>query len=240
MTTRRKVVIFGTNKVAACALAFFRADGIADVTAFTVDSHRVESTTFCGLPVVPYEDLRGRLSPKGHHIFVAVGYSDINRNRQAVMKRVQSDGYRLSSCVSPRATIMPGSSIGINAFIFHDCTIDPYVTIGDGVLIGSNTTIGHHSIVEDYTYLTYGTVIAGSARIGHHSIIGCNATIGASTTIGPFNIIGDGAVVCSSTQPNSVYVPPQTPKAPLSSERVKTMMLEPLSVRSTKHRNGRK
>ena len=94
-------------------------------------------------------------------------------------------------------------------------------------MIGSNTVVGHHSVVGDHCYLAYAAVISGSVTIGHHSIVGCNAMIGVSVKIGPFNMIGDGAVVRKSTRENDVYIPAETPRAPLGSERAQTLLLEP-------------
>lgn len=223
----KKVVIFGINTLGANALAFYRNEKTAEVAAFTVDAQWLTEPSFHGIPVIPYQELPSAYPPNEYSILVSVGYSDLNRNRERVMNRVREDGYSLASCISTRTNIL-ADSIGENAFIFPGCTIDPYVTIGEGVLICSNTYIAHFCDIGSYSYISGSTTIAGTTDIGHHAIIGCNVTIGHSISLGAFNFLGDGALVRRSTNDYEVFIPEQTPVAPLNSERMKIMLVEPL------------
>jgi len=228
----KPIVIFGTNTLSANALAFYRSEGLGEVAAFTVDRARMDADTFYGLPVVAYEDLSEKHPPDGFEIFVTVGYSDLNRHRERIMDRVRGDGYALASCISRRTNIL-AEAIGENAFIFPGCTIDPYVTVGRGVLISSNAYIAHYCSIGDYCFIAGGATIGGTTSIGHHSIVGCNATVGPNVDLGAYNFLGDGVLVRQSSQEGSVFIPEQTPKGPMSAERVKVMLLRPLSERAS-------
>lgn len=224
---KEKVVIFGTNTLSANAFAFYTHEDTYEVIGFTVDEQYIAETTFLGLPVLPYEKLRELLHGVDFNIFVTVGYSDLNRNRAKIIDRVRQDGYRLCSCIS-KTLINTGSKIGDNAFIFPGVILDPFVEVGEGVLISSNVYIAHYCTIGDYCYIGGGTVIAGSTAIGRNTTIGCNSTIGHTIKIGEYCFLGDGTVVCKDTEDYSVYLPVQSPKAPLNSERIKKMIMAPI------------
>lgn len=228
---KQKVVIFGTNSLAANALAFYKEDDEHEVVALTVTADCYTDTHFYGYPVVFFEELTEKYPSSEYKVFVAVGYSDLNRARERVMGIVKEAGYELASCISPKANVY-AESLGENVYIYPGCTVEPYVKIGDGVVICSNTYIAHFCQISDYTYISGGTTIAGTSSIGHHSIIGCNSTVGANISLGEFNFLGDGALVCHSTEPQSVYIPQQTQVGPLKAEKMKVMLLEPLSKRA--------
>ena len=55
----KKLIIFGLSNIAECAFEYFTHDSNYDVLAFTADKKFINEGTkeFCGLPVVPFEDL---------------------------------------------------------------------------------------------------------------------------------------------------------------------------------------
>ena len=52
-----KVVVFGTELVAELAHYYLTNDSEHEIVAFTVNKEYIKEDIFCGLPVVPFEDV---------------------------------------------------------------------------------------------------------------------------------------------------------------------------------------
>jgi sugar O-acyltransferase (sialic acid O-acetyltransferase NeuD family) len=179
-----------------------------------------ETGELLGMPVVAFEDLAELYPPATHSMFVAIGYSDLNRNRARVCGEARDKGYELVSYVSSSATHWGDTQIGDNCFISDDNTIQPSVTIGDGVVLWLANRIAHHAVLGDYCYLTTQVVVSGYTRIGDFSFVGANATLRDGITIGRANVIGAGALIMRSTGDDEVYVGDRTTPSDARSDEV--------------------
>jgi len=200
-----KVVIFGTASFAELVHAYLSRDAKYEVVAFTAHRDNISSDRFCGLPVVPFEDVVASHPPASHEMFVAVGYRKVNQIRAAIYDEAKAKGYTLLTYVSPRCTNM-AASIGDNCFVFEDNTLQPFVTIGNNVILWSGNHIGHHSTIGDHCYITSHVVVSGHCRIGPFCFLGVNATLRDSLTVAERCVIGAGALIMKDTKPKEVYL----------------------------------
>src|SRR5690606_19889470 len=128
---KRPLVIFGSGDIAQLAHYYFSTDSNYEVVAFTVDSHYIKESLFCGLPVVAFEDVCRYYPPESNDFFVALSYSKLNALRKEKFLAAKERGYKLVSFISSRATVLNNGQIGENCFIFEDNTIQPFVRIGN-------------------------------------------------------------------------------------------------------------
>jgi sugar O-acyltransferase (sialic acid O-acetyltransferase NeuD family) len=206
----RKVVIFGTGEFATVARVYFDEDSLFEVVAFTVHAEYVTETELEGLPVVPFEELPARYPPDECAMFVAIGFSRVNRARAEVFRLCKDHGYELVSYVCSKATVWSDLDVGENTFVFENNVIQPFVRIGDNVVLWSGNHVGHHAEIGDHCFITSHVVISGGVRVGAYCFIGVNATLRDHITIGPSTVIGAGALVMKDTEADSVYVEPRT------------------------------
>jgi sugar O-acyltransferase (sialic acid O-acetyltransferase NeuD family) len=204
-----KLVIFGTGDIARLAHYYFTRDSEHDVVAFTVDESFRRSDDFLGLPLVAFETLTERYSPRDYAMFVAVSYARMNRVRAEKYEAARGYGYRLVSYVSSRCSYLTDHPVGDNCFILEDNTVQPFVRIGNNVTLWSGNHIGHDSIIEDHCFLASHIVVSGHVRIGQSCFIGVNATLRNSISIAPRTLIGAGAVIMKDTKEAGVYLPPR-------------------------------
>lgn len=217
-----KIVVFGVSDAAELALYYFENDSDHQVVAFTVDKEYVpEDGFFCGLPVLDFESIESHYPPSKFSMFVALGYSNVNKLRRAKYTSAKEKGYDLVSYVSSMATVLNNEAIGENCFILEDNTIQPFVTICHNVTMWSGNHIGHHSTIEDHCFLASQIVVSGRVNIGKCCFIGVNATLRDQITIGESSVIGAGALVLSSVEPNGLYIGTETERAPISSRKLK-------------------
>jgi len=217
----KPLVIFGCGDIAQLAHFYFCRDSQYQVAAFTVDAAFVTAPAFCGVPVVPFEEVDALYPPDTHDFFVALSYAKLNELRKEKYLAAKALGYRLASYVSSRATVLNDGRIGDNCFILEDNTIQPYVTIGNNVTLWSGNHIGHHSVIHDHSFLASHVVVSGGVEIGESCFIGVNATLRDHITVGEKCVIGAGALLLADAEPEGVYVGTATERSKVSSGRLR-------------------
>ena len=205
----RKLVIFGAETNARLAHFYFSKQSDFQVCAFTVDRDYLGADSFCDLPVVAFEEVSDRFPPSDHSMFVAIGYTKMNKIREAKYHAAKDLGYSLASFISPRCSFLTDLPIGDNCLIMEDNTIQPFVQIGNDVIIWSGSFVGHDAVIEDHCFLTSHVVVPGFTRIGRNSFLGANATLRDAITIAPETLVGAGAVIMKDTVEKGVYLPPR-------------------------------
>lgn len=214
-----KVVIFGVGEFAEVAMFYLREDSDHEVVAFSVNRDYLDGDQAFGLPLVAFEDLAESYPPSECSMFVAVGFSGVNKRRAAAYEAAKAAGYELITYISSKASYY-GTPIGDNCFVFEDNTIQPFGSIGNDVILWSGNHIGHHATIEDHCFITSHVVISGGVRVGAYSFLGVNATLRDHIEIGESCVVGAGAVVMKSTEPGSVYTTPRAERFRLDSHEL--------------------
>lgn len=220
---KKRLVIFGSGDIAQLAHYYFSTDSDYEVVAFTVDAAYMTETAFCGLPVVPFEEVAQKYSPDEYALFVALSYSKLNAVRKEKYLAAKALGYRLASFISSRATVLNEGRIGENCFIFEDNTIQPFVTIGNNVTLWSGNHIGHHSTIKNHCFVASHVVVSGGVEIGEQCFIGVNATLRDHIKIGEKCVIGAGALLLADAGAEGVYIGTATERAKVPSTKLRTI-----------------
>ncbi|MGO4153367.1 acetyltransferase [Cupriavidus sp. YAF13] len=218
---RKKLVIFGAGEIAQLAYFYFSRESEYEIAAFTVDAAYLTDKTFCGLPIVAFQEVVDRYPPGEYELFVALSYSKLNAVRKEKYLEAQKLGYRLASFVSPRASVLNDGNIGENCFILEDNTIQPFVTIGNNVTLWSGNHIGHHSIVRDHCFIASHVVVSGGVDIGEQCFVGVNATLRDHIKIGVRCVVGAGALLLGDAEAEGVYVGAATPRSKVPSSKLR-------------------
>ncbi len=208
----RPVVIFGATSQARLAARYFETDSDRKPVAFTVDRAYLEADEFCGLPTVAFEDVVERYPPEDHDLFVALGYTDMNRLRADKYNAAKAKGYRLPSYVSSHCTYLSEFEPGDNCLILEDNTIQPGVRIGNNVTLWSGNHIGHDSTIADHVFIASQVVVSGFVTVKSYCFLGVNATLRDDITIAEATLVGAGAVIMGDTDEAGVYLPPRATK----------------------------
>src|ERR1700744_2340407 len=114
---RKKLIIFGTGKIAEVICYYATQECHFEVAGFSVDGAYKKEDTCNGLPVVPFEEIREKFPPSEYDMFVAVGYHDLNRVREKKCQEAREKGYELVSVISPLCHLPSNVKIGWNCFI---------------------------------------------------------------------------------------------------------------------------
>ena len=215
------LVIFGSGDIAELAHFYFSTGSEYEVVAFTVDSDYLTDTTFCQLPVVPFEEVANSHPPDQYDLFIALSYSQLNAVRKDKYLAGKALGYRMASFVSSHATVLNDGQIGENCFVFEDNTIQPFVKIGNNVTLWSGNHIGHHAVIKDHCFITSHVVVSGGVQIGEQCFVGVNATLRDHIKIGDKCVIGAGALMLADAEAEGVYIGAATERSRVPSSRLK-------------------
>ena len=218
---RNPLVIFGAGEIAQLAHFYFSTDSTYEVVAFTVDRAFITSAEFCGLPVVPFENLVSQYTPDTHELFIALSYARLNEVRKEKYLAAKALGYRLATYVSSHATVLNDKRIGENCFILEDNTIQPFATIGNNVILWSGNHIGHHSTIRDHCFIASHVVVSGGVEIDESCFIGVNATLRDHIKVGKKCVVGAGTLLSADTAPESVYMGQATECSKVPSSRLR-------------------
>jgi len=218
-----KIIIFGNEEFAEVAHFYFTKDSTYDVVAFTANERFIKNQELFGLPVIPFEKIEEKYPPSEFSMFVAIGYSKVNKVRAKVFDDAKSKGYNLVSYVSSKATKWEEVKMGENCFILEDVTIQPFVSFGDDVIVWSGNHIGHHTKIGNHCFITSHVVISGNVRIEDYCFLGVNSTIRDGIKIAKSCIIGAGAVILKDTKEKEVYTTKGTQLLPIKSDQLRNL-----------------
>ena len=219
----KKIIIFGTGDIAQLAHYYFSTDSKYEVAAFTVDASYITDPHFCGLPIVPFEEIAEKYLPENHDLFIALSYSKLNAVRKEKFLEAKTKGYTLASYVSSRATVLNNGEFGENCFVLEDNTIQPFVKIGNNVTLWSGNHIGHHSVVKDHTFIASHVVVSGGVEIGEQCFVGVNATLRDHIKVGDRCVIAAGVLLLGNAEPASVYIGSATERSKVPSSRLRNL-----------------
>jgi sugar O-acyltransferase (sialic acid O-acetyltransferase NeuD family) len=219
----KKLVIFGAGDIAQLAAFYFAHDSDYEVSAFTVDRGYAAAEEAFGRPLVAFEEVERLFSPRDHEMFVALGYSGLNRLRRDRYETCKAKGYRVARYLSSRASVWPGFAPGENCFILEDNTLQPFARLGDNVTLWCGNHIGHHSYVGSHSFISSHVVISGGVEVGEQCFIGVNATVRDHVKIGARCVIGAGALIAADAAPDGVYAAHAAERSRVPSARLRRL-----------------
>ncbi len=217
----KKLVIAGNTSNARLARYYFDIDSDYEVAAFAVNKEYVKEDSFEGLSLTALEDIEKKYPVSEYELFIAVGYTDMNKIREKLYYYCKEKGYTLANYISSRCSFLTQFPTGDNCFILEDNTIQPYVRIGNNVVLWSGNHIGHDVKIEDHNFISSHVVISGFVTVKRNCFIGVNATLRDAITIAPETLIAAGAIIMKDTEEKGVYLPARSTMFDKKSDEIK-------------------
>jgi sugar O-acyltransferase (sialic acid O-acetyltransferase NeuD family) len=173
---------------------------------------------------VPFEDIEKIYPPSQYKMFVAIGYTNLNKTRAAKYYAAKLKGYSCVSYVCSKSIMWGDTQIGENCFIFENQVFQPNIRVGDNVIIWSGNHFGHDVVIDDNCFIASHVVLSGNVHVGKNCFLGINAAVRDNVVIAPECIIGAGTVILNDTKNNEVFISKSTEKYPLNSIQFEKMM----------------
>lgn len=204
----RRLYIFGAGELASIAYSYFHELGNYEMRGFVIDDEFDDksNSSVDGVSVDTFSNLSSILTSDDVDVFIAVGASSMNRNRQNVFRRLDALGVTFASYVSPYAFVSSKALIGRNVMIFEHNVVQNGVTIGDNSILWSGNHIGHHTSIGAHCFLSSHVVISGYCKVEQNCYFGVNSTVVDNTTIRAATLVGAASLINRDTDECSVYV----------------------------------
>jgi sugar O-acyltransferase (sialic acid O-acetyltransferase NeuD family) len=202
----QKIIIIGNSIAADILYGYLHSDERYEVICFAVDGEYVVEKSKFGLDVLDIKLLKNSYNCEEHKVILGMGYNNVNKNREATYKRIKNLGYELETYIHPSAIVHKDVSIGEGSMVLSNSVVEPYAKIGVNSFIWCNCTIAHHSEVKSHCWIASNTVLSGEAKIKDFSFVGVNCTIVNKVTVESLNIIGAGSLITKNTKPKEVFL----------------------------------
>lgn len=204
-----KVILFGNGQMAEIAHCYITRDSDMQIVGFTVDQEHMDTDSFLGLPLMPFEKIQDLMPPTSYRMFIPIGAKKMNRMRAEKYFQAKKKGYSFINYVHSNVFIWPETKLGENCFIFENNVIQPFTQIGNNVVLWSGNHIGHHTSIGDHCFIASHVVVSGRVTVKPYCYFGVNATIRDGITIEESTIVGAGALMLRSSKRKEVYVGPR-------------------------------
>ena len=202
----KRVLLAGNSITAEIVAAHLRRDERYQVLGCVVDDEYADEGGVPGLETLKFSQLEAHYPADGVAFLMAMGYSDLNRNRENMYNRLKSKGYSVETYVHPDAKVYSEHPIGEGSLIFPGAIIEPHARVGADTLVWAGTVMAHHSSVGDHCWVAANSVISGQAEVKRNTFLGVSATIVNKVTVDEFCIIGAAALITKDTKPGSVHL----------------------------------
>lgn len=219
-----QVIIFGAGRGADAAHRYLKADSEHEVCGFTVESQYLNTDSFNGLDLVDFAHLKDKYPPSEFKLFAPLGFDNLNKIRQAKYEAGKDLGYDFISYVHSGIPQIEPFNVGENCFILENNSINLDAKIGNNVVMWSGNQIGDSTVIGDHCWIASHVCIASNVVLEENCVVGLNASISHNTRIGRECFIGANAMIAKNTDPQGVYVVPNTEKLPMSSDKFMAIM----------------
>lgn len=201
------IIIFGIGPLSRTIFYSSQRSNSCRIACFTADRQYIKEATFCGLPVIAFEEIDQEYPPSDYDMLVVnVGAVSGTISRKDMFLRAGDRGYNFANYIDAKADVMPDLIMGRNNIIMSNTHVGPCGRMGDDNFIRENTYLGHDFIIGDHNFLGPGCSFGGSCRIGDLNFIGMGSTVINDIHIGSGNLIGAGTLVIRNLEDCGRYV----------------------------------
>jgi len=126
--------------------------------------------------------------------------------REKVFNSILQNNKKISTLISPSATISNSVTLGKGIFVNKNVTINALAKVGENVLLNTGCIIEHECNIGDSVHIAAGAVLGGKVYIGKRSFIGANSFIKQGVIIGDDVIVGAGTVILQNIPDRKIVV----------------------------------
>lgn len=218
MMKNKKLVIFGNSLMAEIAYYYFKNFTDYEIIFFVSEEKYINKKKFFDIDVITLKSFFKK-KDKSFHVFIAVGYSKLNRVRENFFKNFKEKRYTIANFVHPNASCYQ-NKLGSNNFIMDNVSINPYTKIGNNNIFWSNCVIGHHSIIGDNNFFSGNSTISGDCEVKNNCFFGVNSSIKDSIKIDSDCFIDANQYVSKNLKKDTFYNLKINPKLLIKSKQV--------------------
>lgn len=202
----KNIIIFGPNDLGRLLKFYIDTTDKRNIVAFTVDREYMESESFLGLPVIPFDEIETYFSPDEYEILLAIGNKRMNEIRKNKFFECKQKGYTIASYIHPNCSFHC-EDIGEGNIFLEKCMIYPFSKIGNGNLCWDHVLISHDCKVGDFNTFSSYADLCGYVTIGNNGYFGKHCILNDGMNVSDYTLVGAGAYAKKDTKEYDVIVP---------------------------------
>lgn len=219
-----EIVVFGAGDIAEVATVYLQRHSEHRIVAYTVDAKFLKADSFCGKPVVAWEELEREYPPGRVRLLGPLSFRRMNEFRRDRYLEGKARGYSFITFVHPSSHVYT-EHIGENCFILEQNVIQPFARIGDNVMMWSGNHIGHHTVIGNHCFFSSQVGISGGTIIGDGCFFGGAVGVGSGVKIGNACFFGEFTRIVREQAPDgAVYLSQTSPRSKSDSSRIARFM----------------
>jgi hypothetical protein len=152
-----KIILAGNAITADILYSYLRGDLRYEVLGQTVDDEFLSLGGIDGLKSVGLSQVTDVFPPEQFRVIMAAGYSDLNRVRESLFKRLKGMGYVIETYVHPDARVYTAHTLGEGSVVLPAANIEPHAWVGANTMVWCNVTLAHHCNVAENCWVAAGT-----------------------------------------------------------------------------------
>ena len=202
----KKIIIFGVSDLGRLLLWYLKKDTLREVVAFTANKDYIDQDSYCGLPVIPFENITEIYSPDDYEILIAIGNRKMNDIRKKVFYDCKEKGYTIASYIHSTVSLN-SCDLGEGNILLENCLIYPFSKIGKGNLLWDHVLISHDCVVGDFNTFSSYADLCGYVTIGNNGYYGKHCIINDYAKMADYTLVGAAAYAKGTSKEYDVIVP---------------------------------
>ena len=202
----KKIIIFGVSDLGRLLLWYLKKDTLREVVAFTANKDYIDQDSYCGLPVIPFENITEIYSPDDYEILIAIGNRKMNDIRKKVFYDCKEKGDTIASYIHSTVSLN-SCDLGEGNILLENCLIYPFSKIGKGNLLWDHVLISHDCVVGDFNTFSSYADLCGYVTIGNNGYYGKHCIINDYAKMADYTLVGAAAYAKGTSKEYDVIVP---------------------------------
>jgi|TARA_B110000027_G_C16000831_1_gene247375 sugar O-acyltransferase (sialic acid O-acetyltransferase NeuD family) len=215
---KKKLAIFGNSLMAEVVYYYFKEFTDYEISCFVSEKKYIKNDKLKNIRVLPLEKFL-KLNKNDFTIFIAIGYSDLNKKREFFFNFFKDRKYKLTNFIHPNASCFH-HKMGKNNFIMDNVSVNPFTSIGNNNILWSNSIIGHHNNIGNNNFFSGNSTISGNCKILNNCFFGVNSSTKDGLHINSFCFIDANQYVSKKLKSKSFYNLQVNPKLKINSFQV--------------------
>ncbi len=199
-----RLVILGATMFSSQLCVILKKEGY-DVVGYTVDNTYINSDSFAGLPIFPFEELEDHVNISEVEIVITIGYTHMNDVRKAKYWECKKRGFKIFSFISQKSMVYT-DKIGEGCIVMPGVYIGPFSQIGLCCVLWPGAILSHHNILDDFNWIASGCCFGGGASTGKNCFLGLGSTVRNEIEVSDYTFIGAQAYIGKTTLSKGVYL----------------------------------
>jgi len=216
--SKKKLAIFGNSLMAEVVYYYFKKFSDYEVSFFIAEKKFINRNTLHNIKVISLDKFL-KFDKDEFTIFIAIGYSNLNKKREQFFNFFNNKKYKMTNFIHPNSSCYHGK-IGKNNFIMDNVSINPYTKIHNNNIFWSNSIIGHHNKVGNNNFFSGNATISGNCNIRDNCFFGVNSSLKDGIEVGSFSFIDANQYVSKKLKRKTFFNSTINPKLKIDSFQV--------------------